>query len=119
MEAPYVVASLGACATFVLGALGIFAPSRVAAAVGIAALGVDGRAEVRATYGGLFFALGALCMLAQDATVFAVAGVAWMGAAGGRALSILWDRSAGPRAVAGLAVEGVIGVALLAPQVVT
>lgn len=112
-------ANVGACATLALGALGFFTPARIATAVGIAALGVDGRSEVRATYGGLFFALGALCMLAQDATVFAVAGVAWTGAAGGRALSILWDRAAGPRAVAGLAVEGVIGAALLAPQFVT
>jgi hypothetical protein len=119
VEAPYVVANLGACATFALGALGFFAPARVATEVGIAALGVDGRAEVRATYGGLFFAVGGLCMLAQDATVFAVAGVAWMGAACGRALSMLWDRAAGPRGVAGLAVEGVIGAALLAPQLVT
>jgi hypothetical protein len=116
MEPILILANVGAVATTLLGVLGLFLPDKAAAFVSIAPAGLNGRSEIRATYGGLFVALGVLCITAQTEMVFAVAGVAWLGAAVGRAYSALVDRNYDIKNVGGFALEAALGALLVLPR---
>lgn len=109
-----VLANLGALATFALGVMGLVRPGAAAAFVAIRPDGPMGVSEIRATYGGLFAALGLWALWSQSPMAFTTAGVAWIGAALGRTVSVAVDRSRSPRNLGAVAFEGVIGLALLA-----
>ncbi len=96
--------------------MGLFAPSRAAAFTSIQPLGLIGKSEIRATYGGLFAALGLACLLTQAPGVFLAAGLAWVGAAAGRAFSVVVDGSRSAKNFGGIAFELIIGLLLLAPH---
>lgn len=110
------LANAGAVITLLLGVFGLLLPGRAARFVSVTPVGRVGTAELRATYGGLFIALGAAPLIAQDAGVFAVVGAAWMGAAAGRSLSYWYDGSREGRNLAAIAMELVVGWLLLAPM---
>jgi hypothetical protein len=107
--------NLGATATLALGLLGLVAPRRAAALLGLVPEGLLGLSELRATYGGLFAALGAFTLLAQDQVAFALLGAAWLGAAAARLGSAWLDRSRETRNYAGAIVEGSLAILLLVP----
>ena len=109
-----ILANLGALATTALGLMGLVRPAAAAAFTSMRPVGAMGISEIRATYGGLFAALGAWALWTQDPAVFTTAGVAWLGAAGGRTASLVVDRNRSGQNVGGIAFEGVIGLALLA-----
>jgi hypothetical protein len=94
--------------------MGLVRPSAAAAFTSIRPEGLMGVSEIRATYGGLFAALGAWGLWTQEPNAFTTAGVAWLGAALGRAASVVVDRNRDPRNLGGIAFEGAIGLALLA-----
>lgn len=108
------LSNTGALVTFVLGPLAMANPKFIAKFVSIEPIGLTGLSEVRATYGGFFAALGGACLYYQSSTVFLVVGVAWLGAALGRGLSVLVDHSYAPPNLAGLLFELSIGALLLA-----
>jgi hypothetical protein len=110
-----IAANLGALATVGLGGLGLFAPAKAAALTSISAVGPNGRSEIRATYGGLFAAMGLSCLLVQAEAVFRTAGAAWIGAAIGRAWSVVVDRNFSLKNFGGLLFESLIGLLLTAP----
>ncbi|MFN8859914.1 MAG: DUF4345 family protein [Gemmatimonadaceae bacterium] len=116
MEPMLILSNAGAVATTLLGLFGLVLPDKAAAFVSISPVGLNGRSEVRATYGGLFTALGVICITAQSEIVFMVAGVAWLGASVGRVYSMLLDRNYGIKNLGGIAVEAGIGALLVAPQ---
>jgi len=116
MEPSLIPANVGAVATTLLGLLGLFLPDKAAAFVSISPVGLNGRSEIRATYGGLFFALGAFCIVAQAELVFFVAGVAWLGASVGRVYSAILDRNLGMQNVGGFGLEATIGALLILPK---
>jgi hypothetical protein len=107
------LATIGALLTIGLGVLGAVAPHRAARLVGIAPVGGVGVSEIRATYGGLFIALGAACLALGSPVAYTVAGIAWLGAASMRLPSLLLDEGAFPKAIGGAAIEGLIGALLL------
>lgn len=113
MSADIILPNLGAVATTLLGCLGLFAPARAASFTNISPVGANGVSEIRATYGGLFAALGLICLISQDQTVFTVAGVAWAGATIGRMWSILVDQNFDSKNLGGVIFEGVIAGSLL------
>jgi hypothetical protein len=115
LEIALALHNVGAVATFALGCLGLGWPRTAAAWVGVEPVGSLGLSELRATYGGLFAALGAFAFLAQDAVVFTGLGAAWLGAAGGRLTAAVLDRAREPRVFAAALAEGALGVLLLAP----
>jgi Domain of unknown function (DUF4345) len=104
---------LGSLITLGLGLLGLVAPTRAASFVHMHPDGLVGISELRATYGGFFTALGALALLRQDPIVFQVLGLAWCGAALGRALSAVVDGSRSATNLGGILFEGGIGALLL------
>jgi hypothetical protein len=107
--------NLGALATLLLGGLGLLRPAAAARFTGLRAVTAEGRSEFRATYGGLFAALGAFALLAQDQVVFTGLGAAWVATGLGRLASIWLDDARTPRNYAAVALEGALGLLLLAP----
>jgi hypothetical protein len=107
------LATIGALITIGLGVLGAIAPHLAARLVSIAPVGGLGVSEIRATYGGLFIALGGACLVLDSPSAYAVAGIAWLGAASMRLPSLFLDKGAFPRAIGGAAVEALPGVLLL------
>ena len=116
MESSLIFANIGAFATTILGGLGLFAPNTAAAFTSISPVGLNGRSEIRATYGGLFTSLGVFCLVAQTEMVFTVAGVAWIGAGAGRVVSVFLDRNYNPKNLGGFAIEAAIGIFLCIPK---
>jgi hypothetical protein len=82
---------LGAIGTLTLGMLGLCSPARIARFVGLEAQDKTGFGEFRATYGGLFVALGAVPLWTGEPAAYLVAAAAWAGAAMGRAVSLAAD----------------------------
>lgn len=83
--------------------------------VGVAPEGERGLSEIRATYGGLFLAMGLYATIGQNTDVFRALGVAWMGAAAGRAFSFVRDDSRSGANVGGILMEAGIGLSMLIP----
>ncbi len=87
--------------TLVLGGFGFLAPRYTADVLDLVPQpGTMGLSELRASAGGLFVALGAFCLLSGAGAAYFMLGVAYAGAAAGRALSLLLD--APPRRKAAL-----------------
>ena len=72
-------------------------PNVAAKLVNIEPIGLTGISEIRATYGGLFVGLGGVCLYSQSSTVFFAVGIAVLGAALGRGVCVLIDRSYAPK----------------------
>lgn len=104
----------GALATLGLGLMGLLRPTSAAAFTSIEPKGLVGVSEIRATYGGLFAALGSYALYSQDSAVFLVAGIAWLGTAAGRSLSVVVDRSVSAKNLGGVVFEAAIAALLLA-----
>lgn len=115
MDLPVSVNTLGALVTLGLGIYGLFWPLGVAAFVGILPEGERGVSEIRATYGGLFLAMGLFAVVMQSGDVFRVVGVAWLGAAGGRCFSVVRDDSRSGANFGAIVMETVIGLSMLVP----
>ncbi|MEM7728139.1 MAG: DUF4345 family protein [Pseudomonadota bacterium] len=96
---------VGAIATMMMGAMGLFAPRMAAGFVGLQAETPAGRSEFRATYGGLFVAMGVVPLLTMHPLAFATAALCWIGAAMGRAVSIVLDGAATPKNFGAVAFE--------------
>jgi len=116
VELAYLLHNLGALITLGLGVLGLVHPRGAARFAAVAPQGLLGLAEVRATYGGLFAALGAFALVAQDMVAFIGLGAAWVGAALGRCASVFLDGAREPRNFAGILFEAGIGALLLFPS---
>ena len=116
MDPSLIAANLGATLTAGLGALGLFAPAKAAAFASVAPVGPNGVSDIRATYGGLFAALGVGCLVSQWMPLFEASGIAWAGAAAGRSWSVVADRNVDPKNLGGIVFELAIGALLLAPR---
>jgi hypothetical protein len=106
------LAPLGALITVGLGVFGLLAPLRAAAMVGLAPHERRGLTELRATYGGLFLGMGLACLLWPQPAAYAVASLAWGGAAAARLISMAMDRNPSWLNAGGVLLEGVLGVLL-------
>ena len=115
MELPVSVNTLGSLVTAGFGVFGLFWPANVGLMVGIEPDGERGISEIRATYGGLFLALGLYATIAQDASVFRAVGVAWIGAASARSFSYVHDQSHSGANLGAIVLEAAIGLSMLLP----
>lgn len=115
MEFPISMNTVGSLATFSLGVFGLFWPKSAAQMVGIVPEGERGISEVRATYGGLFLAMGLYATIWQSSEVFRCLGFAWIGAAAARAFSFVKDDSRSGANVGGIVMEAGIGGLMLIP----
>lgn len=104
----------GAGVTVAMGLMGLIFPKVAAKVTNLTPKGKLGIGEIRATYGGLFTALGAYALVTREPAAFFFAGLAWAGAAGGRILHIPLDRNLTKEAIGAVIFEGAIAAALLA-----
>jgi hypothetical protein len=105
---------LGALVTLGLGLLALLRPDAAARITSLTPEGVFGRTEIRATYGGMFIALGAFALLGPDIARIVV-GAAWLGIAGGRLLGALLDGHE-TKIYGAVVFEGGIALLLLFPR---
>jgi hypothetical protein len=117
---------LAVIACVIAGTIGGLTLARPRPMLGVAGLGEDAQAEVNITTQGRAF--GGMLVLAHAATAlflgyqpsvgaamaFALA-MAWMGAAGGRAVALLADRTRTPFNVGGMVFELLLGLTLALP----
>jgi len=108
-----ILANLGAMASLLLGAMGVFFPAAVEKFVSIKAVGELGVAEIRATYGGFFLGLAAFALYSQDKVAFVALGLGWLGAAIVRLVTFIGGTSTKENA-GGIVFELIIGGLCLA-----
>lgn len=116
MDASLVLANAGALITTGLGGLGLFLPDRAAAFTSMSPVGENGRSEIRATYGGLFAAMGLACLASQWYPIYLTVGIAWFGAGVGRVWSVIVDRNFDRKNLGGIVMEFGIALLFLAPR---
>ena len=107
-----VVPNIGAIMTLLIGLVALMLPLKIAALVDISPIATTGLSEIRATYGGLFAAMGAWCLISQSEVVFLSAGLCWIGASFGRIFSVFWDRRLNLKNIAGIVLEISVGTML-------
>ncbi|MDU8913191.1 DUF4345 family protein [Aestuariicoccus sp. MJ-SS9] len=89
-----------AALTIGFGLFGFVAPRFTASALDFRTDGSTmGLSELRASAGGLFVAMGAVCIVTGASWAYGMLGVAYAGAAAGRAVSILFDKPPMPKAL--------------------
>jgi hypothetical protein len=115
LEFSHVLHLVGALVTFGMGCLGLLRPELAARLIGLTPEGRLGASELRATYGGLFAALGAFAIATRDEVAFAIVGAAWLGAAGARCADALLVAGADRRVWRAALFEAGVAVLLLAP----
>jgi len=113
MNLPVSVNTLGGLITLGLGVMGLLWPMKVASMVSIQPDGLRGLSEIRATYGGVFLAIGLFSVVWQDPNVFRALGLGWLGAAAGRMFSIVRDESGAGANYGAVAMEVVVGLLLV------
>ena len=101
--------------TIGLGAFGLIAPRYTAGVLDLAPqASTMGLSELRASAGGLFVAVGTVCLTTGAGWAYGMLGVAYAGAATGRLVSILADRPPMPKALVWFAFEAVPAAWLIA-----
>ena len=115
MEFSHVLHLLGALVTLGMGAFGLLRPLAAARLIGLAAEGRLGLSELRATYGGLFAALGAFALVTRDEVAFTLVGAAWLGAAAARCADALLVPGADRSVWRAALFEAGVALLLLAP----
>ena len=115
MNLPVSINTLGALITLGLGIFGLFWPHSAAELVSIRPEGERGVSEIRATYGGIFLAIGIFAIVAQSPDIFRVVGVGWIGAAGARSFYYVRDNSRSGANLLSIAIEAAGGVSMLLP----
>ena len=109
------VAFVAACATIVIGLLLLALPGRAARLYGMGP--VEGRREGYATlraFGGFFVGAGLSAIMLAQPTIYMALGGAFLVAAFGRLLSVLFDRAISLVNLATLLVELLLAAMLLA-----
>jgi len=113
MNLPVSVNTFGGLITLGLGVMGLLWPMKVANMVSIQPDGLRGLSEIRATYGGVFLAIGLFAVMWQDPDVFRALGFGWFGAAAARVFSIVRDESGSGSNYGAVAMEAVVGLLLV------
>jgi hypothetical protein len=104
---------LGAGITTILGGMGLFAPHAASRFTGLQASNPTGFSEFRATYGGIFLALGIALFVFRQPILYEVVGIAWVAAAVGRIISVFADNAKESRNFQAIAFEAGIGGLLI------
>lgn len=104
---------LGAGITTILGGMGLLIPNAASKFTGLQASNPSGFSEFRATYGGIFLALGIALLVVRQPILYQVIGIAWIAAAVGRIISVFMDNAKESRNFQAIVFEAIIGGLLL------
>jgi hypothetical protein len=102
-----------AIGTILTGLFALLRPLAVQGFTGLRAEGGRGVTEIRAVLGGLFIALGFAPLVLNEPAAFEMLGLAYIGVAAVRAVSMVVDRSVERSNIISLVVEIVFGVILV------
>lgn len=102
-----------ALATIATGLLALIKPKSIYGFTGLRAEGGRGITEIRAIFGGLFIALGAVALYYRSPEFYLMLGITYLGIGLVRAISIFVDDSVERSNIISLAVEIVFGVILI------
>jgi hypothetical protein len=108
--APAMLAA-GLMTLFGVGA--VVRPNALREMIGIAATTPLGVSEIRAVFGGMFIALGMVCLLARDPVVFGVVAAAWFVDFLVRCVAVFADRVPARQALPVLGIALSMGMALM------
>jgi hypothetical protein len=103
---------ISALATIVTGLIALVKPSAIYDFTGLVANGVRGISEIRAIFGGMLIALG-LAPFFLGLVAYEMLGIAYLGIAITRAISIVIDKSTAKSNLISLGIEIVLGVILV------
>jgi len=84
---------VGAVGTVGMGLMGLLFPHTAARIVGLRPVSGAGRSEFRATFGGLWIALGLVPLISGAPLAYLMLGLGWAFTAIGRVISIVLDRA--------------------------
>jgi hypothetical protein len=115
MDLSISVNTVGALITAALGMFGLFFPLAAAGLVGIEPVDERGISEIRATYGGIFLAIGIFATINQTPDVFRIVAVGWIGAGAARSFSYVRDNSRSATNLATIVIEIAVGMSMLVP----
>lgn len=105
---------IAALLSIALGGFGFFAPRYTAGVLDLKTGDTTmGLSELRASVGGVFVATGMACLWLGTPSAYAMLGFVYLGAAAGRALSLMRDKPPFPKAHLYFAVEAVFAGWLL------
>ncbi len=103
---------IAALATIATGLLAFLKPGAVYGFIGLNADGVRGVSEIRAIFGGLFIALGALPFMLGP-LAYQMLGFSYLAIGAARAFSIAFDKSYARSNIISLVTEIVLGIILI------
>jgi hypothetical protein len=113
MELLQILKVIAAVATIATGLYSLMAPMAVRGFTGLEPTGGRGITEIRAVLGGFFIALGAAPLLLNIPATFVMLGIAYLGVAAVRAVSMFVDKSVMKSNIISLFTEVVLGVILV------
>jgi len=113
MNVLHILQIVAAVATIGTGLVSLGWPRSVIGFTGLAPQGGRGITEIRAVLGGFFIALGIAPLILGSPSTFAMLGLAYLGVAAVRLVSIFIDRSSVSSNWISLAVEVVFGAILV------
>jgi hypothetical protein len=102
-----------AIATILTGVFALVRPKAVQGFIGLQAQDGRGISEIRSIFGGLFIVLGFAPLILNSPVAFKMLGLAYIGIAAVRAVSIVMDRSMEKSNLISLVVEVIFGVLLV------
>lgn len=106
---------IAAVATILTGLVSLFKPESVTGFTGLRPEGGRGITEIRAVLGGFFIALGAAPLFLNSPVAYVMLGIAYLGIALVRGISMFVDKSVTQSNVISLVVEIIFGVILVIP----
>ncbi len=104
---------IAAVGTILTGLVSLFKPESVTGFTGLRPEGGRGITEIRAVLGGFFVALGAALLFLNSPVAYMMLGIAYLGVAIVRGISMLVDKSVTQSNVISLIVEIIFGVILV------
>jgi hypothetical protein len=106
---------IAAIATILTGLVSLFKPESVTGFTGLHPEGGRGITEIRAVLGGFFVALGAAPLFLNSPVAYTMLGIAYLGVAVVRGISLFVDKSVTQSNIISLVVEVIFGVILVIP----
>ncbi|MBK7453074.1 MAG: DUF4345 family protein [Anaerolineales bacterium] len=103
-------------ATILTGLVSLFKPESVTGFTGLRPEGGRGITEIRAVLGGFFIALGAAPLFLSSPVAYMMLGIAYLGVALVRGISMFTDKSVVQSNVISLVVEIIFGIILVLPS---
>jgi hypothetical protein len=107
-----IIAAIG---TILTGLYSLLKPTTLTGFTGLSPVGGRGITEVRAVLGGFFIALGAAPLFLNSPAAYTMLGIAYLGVALVRAVSMFVDKSVVQSNIISLAVEIIFGIILVVP----